>query len=72
VYRDASAKSVARGAWRAPRGQTRKAETQAIFQGKGGEWFLTTAEKKRILTSNIYGVDIARNAVEAGPSCRCC
>ncbi len=25
---------------------------------------LTTAEKKRILTNNIYGVDIDRNAVE--------
>ena len=42
----------------------RKSDSQAIFQGKGGEWYLTTAEKKRILTNNIYGVDIDANAVE--------
>jgi len=30
----------------------------------GGEWRLTTAEKKRILLNNIYGVDIDRQAVE--------
>ncbi|MBN1683916.1 MAG: Eco57I restriction-modification methylase domain-containing protein, partial [Gammaproteobacteria bacterium] len=42
----------------------RKPLAQAIFQGMGGEWFLTTAEKKRILTNNIYGVDIDANAVE--------
>jgi type I restriction-modification system DNA methylase subunit len=42
----------------------RKSDPQAIFQGKGGEWYLTTAEKKRILTNNIYGVDIDANAVE--------
>jgi len=29
-----------------------------------GEWRLTTAEKKRILLNNIYGVDIDRQAVE--------
>jgi type I restriction-modification system DNA methylase subunit/predicted type IV restriction endonuclease len=48
------------------RGKTkqRKTMSQAIFQGKGGEWFLTTAEKKRILLNNIYGVDIDANAVE--------
>ena len=27
-------------------------------------WFLTTAEKKRILLNNIYGVDIDPQAVE--------
>jgi len=31
---------------------------------RGGEWRLTTAEKKRILLNNIYGVDIDRQAVE--------
>ncbi|MCH8877408.1 MAG: N-6 DNA methylase [Chloroflexi bacterium] len=36
----------------------------AIYQGSGGEWRLTTAEKKRILLNNIYGVDIDRQAVE--------
>ncbi len=42
----------------------RKSDPQAIFQGKGGEWYLTTAEKKRVLINNIYGVDIDANAVE--------
>ncbi|MBL7066201.1 MAG: N-6 DNA methylase, partial [Anaerolineae bacterium] len=32
--------------------------------GAGGGWRLTTAEKKRILLNNIYGVDIDRQAVE--------
>ncbi|MFZ3072484.1 MAG: TaqI-like C-terminal specificity domain-containing protein, partial [Thermodesulfobacteriota bacterium] len=32
--------------------------------GPGGEWRLTTTEKKRILLNNIYGVDIDRQAVE--------
>ncbi|MCH7609867.1 MAG: N-6 DNA methylase, partial [Chloroflexi bacterium] len=36
----------------------------AIYQGSGGDWRLTTAEKKRILLNNIYGVDIDRQAVE--------
>ncbi|MCK4451827.1 MAG: Eco57I restriction-modification methylase domain-containing protein, partial [Anaerolineae bacterium] len=36
----------------------------AIYQGSGGEWRLTGAEKKRILLNNIYGVDIDRQAVE--------
>jgi hypothetical protein len=36
----------------------------AIFQGPGGDWRLTTAEKKRILLDHIYGVDIDRQAVE--------
>jgi hypothetical protein len=30
----------------------------------GGDWRLTIAEKKRILTTHIYGVDIDRQAVE--------
>jgi hypothetical protein len=30
----------------------------------GGEWRLTTAERKRILTNNIFGVDIDPQAVE--------
>jgi predicted RNA methylase len=32
--------------------------------GQDGSWRLTTAEKKRILLNNIYGVDIDRQAVE--------
>jgi len=35
-----------------------------IYQGRGGEWRLTTTERKRILLNNIYGVDIDRQAVE--------
>jgi len=35
-----------------------------LVQGRGGEWRLTTAEKKRILQSCIYGVDIDAQAVE--------
>jgi len=36
----------------------------AVYQGPGGGWRLTTAEKKRILLDHIYGVDIDRQAVE--------
>jgi type I restriction-modification system DNA methylase subunit len=35
-----------------------------IFQGRGGAWHLTSAEKKRILLNNIHGVDIDPQAVE--------
>src|SRR5450755_763020 len=35
-----------------------------LFQGPGGQWLLTTQEKKRILLNNIYGVDIDPQAVE--------
>jgi hypothetical protein len=35
-----------------------------LYQSSGGEWRLTTAEKKRILLNNIYGVDIDPQAVE--------
>ena len=35
-----------------------------LFQASGGVWRLTTAEKKRILLNNIYGVDIDPRAVE--------
>ena len=45
------------------KGRTREPELP-IFQGRGGEWRLTTAERKRILLNNIYGVDIDRQAVE--------
>jgi len=36
----------------------------ALYQGPHGDWRLTTAEKKRILLNNVYGVDIDRQAVE--------
>jgi len=35
-----------------------------LFQHDGGEWRLTTAERKRILLSHIHGVDIDSQAVE--------
>ncbi len=38
--------------------------TNEIYQGYGGQWYLTTREKKRILLNNIYGVDIDLQAVE--------
>jgi hypothetical protein len=38
--------------------------TKEIYQGAGGQWFLTTQEKKRILLNNVYGVDIDNQAVE--------
>lgn len=35
-----------------------------LFQAQGGEWRLTTAERKRILLESIFGVDIDPQAVE--------
>ncbi|KPV52014.1 hypothetical protein SE17_17980, partial [Kouleothrix aurantiaca] len=35
-----------------------------LVQGPSGEWRLTSAERKRILLNNIYGVDIDAQAVE--------
>jgi predicted type IV restriction endonuclease len=40
------------------------AKRPPVYQGRGGEWRLTTGEKKSILLNNIYGVDIDRQAVE--------
>jgi hypothetical protein len=36
----------------------------ALYQVAGGDWRLTTAERKRILLNNIFGVDIDPQAVE--------
>jgi hypothetical protein len=36
----------------------------ALFKGPGGDWRITTSERKRILLNNIYGVDIDSQAVE--------
>ena len=38
--------------------------TKEIYQGSGGQWLLTTQQKKQILLNNIYGVDIDSQAVE--------
>jgi type I restriction-modification system DNA methylase subunit len=36
----------------------------AVYQGPGDHWYLTTREKKRILVNSIFGVDIDHQAVE--------
>jgi type I restriction-modification system DNA methylase subunit len=41
-----------------------KGKQPALLPTEGGDWKLTTAEKKRILVNNIYGVDIDAQAVE--------
>ncbi len=41
-----------------------KSREPALYQSKGGEWKLTTSERKRILLNHIYGVDIDSQAVE--------
>jgi len=41
-----------------------KGRNPALYQVMRGEWRLTTAERKRILLNNIYGVDIDPQAVE--------
>ena len=41
-----------------------KKHKEAVFQVRENEWYLTTAEKKRILLNNIFGVDIDSQAVE--------
>lgn len=38
--------------------------TKEIYQGAGGQWHLTTQEKRRVLLNNIHGVDIDSQAVE--------
>ncbi len=44
--------------------QGNRKQKQRVFQAQGGEWRLTTAEKKRILLTHIFGVDIDPQAVE--------
>jgi hypothetical protein len=41
-----------------------KGRNPRLYRGPGGEWRLTTAERKRILLAHIYGVDIDPQAVE--------
>jgi type I restriction-modification system DNA methylase subunit len=41
-----------------------KAKRPILYKGYGDTWHLTTAERKRILLNNIYGVDIDIQAVE--------
>lgn len=37
---------------------------QAVYAARAGDWRLTIAEKKRILTTHVFGVDIDPQAVE--------
>lgn len=48
---------------RQPEGQVKSLQ-KIVYQTKENEYRLTTAEKKRILLNNIYGVDIDSQAVE--------
>jgi len=41
-----------------------KGRNPRVYQGSGGDWRLTTAERKRILLNSIHGVDIDPQAVE--------
>ncbi|MCX5815181.1 MAG: N-6 DNA methylase [Proteobacteria bacterium] len=41
-----------------------RGKSPALYQASGGEWRLTTSERKRILLNNIFGVDIDTQAVE--------
>jgi type I restriction-modification system DNA methylase subunit len=41
-----------------------KGKNPRIYQGRGGNYRLTTSERKRILLANIHGVDIDQQAVE--------
>jgi type I restriction-modification system DNA methylase subunit/predicted type IV restriction endonuclease len=50
---------VSDGAEKHARGRNPK-----LYRGPADDWRLTTAEKKRILLNNIYGVDIDSQAVE--------
>ncbi len=40
------------------------ARNPPLYQAQGGDYHLTTSERKRILLNNIYGVDIDSQAVE--------
>jgi predicted type IV restriction endonuclease len=41
-----------------------KGRSPKLYRGSAGDWRLTSAERKRILLNNIYGVDIDEQAVE--------
>ncbi|MEI6278125.1 MAG: TaqI-like C-terminal specificity domain-containing protein [Verrucomicrobiae bacterium] len=41
-----------------------RGKSPTLYPSRGGEWRLTSAEKKRILLANIHGVDIDAAAVE--------
>ncbi len=41
-----------------------KGRSPVLYQAGGGDWRLTTTERRRILLNNIYGVDIDPQAVE--------
>lgn len=45
-------------------GKLSQTKNPPVYLASNGEWKLTTAERKRILLNNIYGVDIDPQAVE--------
>jgi hypothetical protein len=46
------------------KGRKARSSELPVYLGRGEEWKLTTAERKRILLNSIFGVDIDRQAVE--------
>ena len=55
---------TATGTWPTTPRSTPAGRTPVLYRDRAGQWSLTTAEKKRILLDNIYGVDIDPQAVE--------
>lgn len=41
-----------------------KKHKEAVFEGPGSDWRLTTAKKREVLLNSVHGVDIDRQAVE--------
>ena len=50
--------------WYVENGGEKAKKEKRIYEAGGGEWRLTTAERKRILLNSIFGVDIDAQAVE--------
>ena len=64
-FEDGAAKWARRGGpLRPPASGRTGAFEPALYQASGGEWKLTTSERKRVLLNHIYGVDIDAQAVE--------
>ena len=53
-----------RGTWAMTRRNGPRQRNRSCIEGMATAWHLTTAERKRILLNNIYGVDIDSQAVE--------
>ncbi len=64
LYRSGATGATAGSSGSAQRSRSNNTAGQAGSATPSGDWRLTTAEKKRILLNNIYGVDIDSQAVE--------